>query len=365
MPGTRTDFSGLPLGDAFAMKMTPALSGWRLPAEWERHSRCWMAWPCRAGTWNGGIEAARVATAEVARAIADSEPVTMVCNPEDAVDTSLACGAGIQVLPLEISDSWLRDTGPAFLINDYGAVAGVQWRFNAWGGLYPDCQADSTVARRILSHLALPCFEAPLVLEGGSIAVDGAGTLLATEQCLLHPNRNPGLSRREIEDLLKAYTGASTVIWLGQGYQDDHTDGHVDEVACFVRPGVVMALGTTDHRDGNFVALQDNLDRLKKARDAAGRSLEVIPIRQPARRDRNGARLTLSYTNLYIGNGRVVMPGFEDPADQEAYRTVRRLFPDREVVQIPALDIVAGGGGIHCITQQQPAPAPVPYDPVI
>ena len=173
------------------------------------------------------------------------------------------------------------------------------------------------------------------------------------------------LKRREIEELLKAYTGARTVIWLGQGYQDDHTDGHVDEVACFVRPGVVMALATADPRDGNFVALQDNLDRLKKAHDASGRPLEVIPIRQPARRERDGVRLTLSYTNLYIGNRQVIMPGFEDSADQEAYRTIRRLFPNREVIQVPALDIVAGGGGIHCITQQQPAPAPIPYDPVI
>jgi agmatine deiminase len=336
-----------------------------MPAEWERHSRCWMAWPCHVETWKDGLEAARVATAEVARAIAAGEPVTVVCNPDDAVDASLACGAGVQILPMEIGDSWLRDTGPSFLIDDYGGVAGVHWQFNAWGGLYPDYQIDTTIGRRILSHLALPCFEAPLVLEGGSIAVDGNGTLLTTEQCLLHPNRNPGLKRREIEELLKAYTGARTVIWLGQGYQDDHTDGHVDEVACFVRPGVVMALATADPRDGNFVALQDNLDRLKKAHDASGRPLEVIPIRQPARRERDGVRLTLSYTNLYIGNRQVIMPGFEDSADQEAYRTIRRLFPNREVIQVPALDIVAGGGGIHCITQQQPAPAPIPYDPVI
>ncbi len=342
------------------------LLGWRMPAEWERHSRCWMAWPSRAETWSSGdTDGACVAYAEVARAISAFEPVTVVCNPEDAVDVSLACGGGIQVLPLEIGDSWLRDTGPTFVIDNHGGVGGVHWRFNAWGGLYSDFAKDATVGRRILEHLGLRCFEAPFVLEGGSIAVDGMGTLLATEQCLLNPNRNPNLSRREIEALLKAYTGSKMVVWLGRGYQDDHTDGHVDEVACFVRPGVVLALSTDDPRDGNFAALQDNLDRLRKARDAAGRELQVIPIRQPERRDLNGARLTLSYTNFYIANSGVVMPSFEDPADQDAYRIIRRLFPGRDVVQIPALDIVDGGGGIHCITQQQPAPAPIPYDPVI
>ncbi|MBF0562733.1 MAG: agmatine deiminase family protein [Alphaproteobacteria bacterium] len=351
---------------------TPALAGWHVPAEWERHSRCWMAWPCRTETWQaggragtGGLEAACAAFAEVARTIARFEPVTMVCNPEDAIDVSLACGAGIQVLPQVISDSWLRDTGPSFLVNDFGGVAGVHWRFNAWGERYPDYWLDASIGHRILDHLGLTCYEAPLVLEGGAFCCDGEGTVMTTEACLLNANRNPGLGRGTAEALLKAYTGATKVIWLGEGYQDDETGGHVDEVACFVRSGVVLALSTDDPRDGNFRALQDNLDRLQKARDARGRELEVVPVRQPARREHTGGRLTLSYTNLYIANGGVILPGFEDSADQEAYRIVRRLFPTREVIQVPALDIVAGGGGIHCITQQQPAPFPIPYDPGI
>lgn len=344
---------------------TPALAGWRMPAEWERHTRCWMAWPCREATWRGGIEAARVALAEVARAIARFEPVTLVCNPDDLVDASLACGPGVQALPLTIDDSWLRDSGPSFLINDFGGVAGVHWRFNGWGGLLPEHDDDATIGRRILERSGFHCYEAPLVLEGGAISVDGEGTILTTEQCLLNPNRNPHLGRAEIEEALKSHTGASAVIWLGEGYQDDETGGHVDEVACFVRPGVVLALTTDDPRDGNFKALQDNLDRLKKARDARGRPLEIVPVRQPDARHRDGARLTLSYTNLALTNGGVVMPGFEDAADQEAYRIVRRLFPNREVVQLPALDIVAGGGGIHCVTLQQPAPEPAPFDPGI
>ncbi|HYH22096.1 MAG TPA: agmatine deiminase family protein [Azospirillum sp.] len=342
---------------------TPAADGLHMPGEWEPHSRCWMAWPCRAETWSGesgaadeeAFEAARTAYADVARAIARFEPVTMVCDPDDVAEASLTLGAGIQVVPLPISDSWIRDTGPSFVTDGKGRVAGVHWRFNAWGGNYPGCAKDQEVGRLVLEHLGLPCYEAPLVMEGGSFHVDGEGTLITTEQCLLNPNRNPNLSRAEIETFLKDHLSVSSVIWLGEGYQDDETDGHIDEIACFVRPGVVMALTTDDPTDANFKAFQDNLDRLKRARDARGRALEVIEIRQPARRDRNGVRLTLSYTNLYIANGGVVMPAFEDFADDEAYRTVRRAFPDREVIQIPALDIVRGGGGIHCITQQQPA----------
>lgn len=335
---------------------TPAAEGFTMPGEWDRHTRCWMAWPCRPETWpDGAFDAAASAYTDVARAISRFEPVTMVCDPADVADASLACGPGVEILPLPISDSWIRDTGPSFVTDGKGQLAGVHWRFNAWGGNYPECAKDQEVGRLMLEHLGLRRFAAPLVMEGGSFHVDGEGTLLTTEQCLLNPNRNPNLGKAEIEELLREHLGISTVIWLGEGYQDDETDGHIDEIALFVKPGVVMAITTDDPGDANFKAFQDNLDRLKRARDAQGRELEVIPVRQPARRDENGVRLTLSYTNLYIANGGIVMPAFEDPADDEAFRVMRRAFPDREVVQIPALDIVRGGGGIHCITQQQPA----------
>ncbi|CAO3419791.1 agmatine deiminase family protein [Azospirillum argentinense] len=335
---------------------TPAAEGFTMPGEWERHTRCWMAWPCRPETWpEGAFDAAAAAYTDVARAISRFEPVTMVCDPADVADASLACGPGVEILPLPISDSWIRDTGPSFVTDGKGQLAGVHWRFNAWGGNYPDSAKDQEVGHLMLDHLGLRRFEAPLVMEGGSFHVDGEGTLLTTEQCLLNPNRNPNLGKAEIEELLKEHLGISSVIWLGEGYQDDETDGHIDEIALFVKPGVVMAITTDDPGDANFKAFQDNLDRLKRARDAQGRELEVIPVRQPARRDENGVRLTLSYTNLYIANGGIVMPAFEDSADDEAFRIVRRAFPDREVVQVPALDIVRGGGGIHCITQQQPA----------
>ena len=327
-----------------------------MPAEWARHDGCLMAWPCRDETWpeGGGLEAACDAYAAVAQAISAFEPVTMVCRPEDVADASLACGPGVAILPLAISDSWLRDTGPSYVLDGRGGRAGVHWRFNAWGGNYDDCAADQAVAEKILAAQGIERIAAPLVMEGGAFHVDGDGTLITTEQCLLNPNRNPGLTRAEIEAELKRFLGVQQIIWLGEGYQDDETDGHIDEIAAFVRPGAVLMSATDDPADANFKTFQDILDRLKQARDAKGRELEVIPIRQPERRDQNGVRLTLSYTNFYLANGGVVMPAFVDPADDEAFKIMRKAFPDREVTAVPAIDIVRGGGGIHCITQQIP-----------
>lgn len=338
---------------------TPASDGFAMPGEWAPHARCWMAWPVREETFGGAdaLEAARGAYAEVARTVARFEPVTMVAPESEVPEASLACGVGVDVLPLPISDSWIRDTGPSFVVHPSGRVAGVDWRFNAWGGNYAGHAEDSLLAERLLARIGLPRYAAPLVMEGGAFAVDGEGTLITTEQCLLNPNRNPHLTRGEIEGLLKAHLGVRAVVWLGEGYQDDETDGHVDEICAFVRPGVVLALTTDDPSDPNFRPFQDNLDRLKKARDAQGREFEVVPIHQPNARERNGVRLTLSYTNFYVANGGIVMPAFDDPWDRTAFQTMRRVFPDREVVQVPALDICTGGGGIHCITQQQPAGA--------
>ena len=342
--------------------MTPSTdgqvtAGFYMPAEWERHTRCWMAWPCRPESWpdDEAFDAACRAYAEVARSISGFEPVTMVCDPADVAEASLVCGNGAQMLPLPIGDSRIRYTGPSFVSDGAGGLAGIHWRFSAWGGKYPAHDKDRQVGRLLLEQIGMPCIEAPLALEGGAFHVDGQGTLLTTEQCLLDPNRNPGLSRLEIEEQLKRHLGVSAIIWLGEGYEQDGTGGHIDEIACFVKPGTVLALTTDDPNDPNHRPFQDNLARLRGARDAQGRELEIITVRQPARREQNGVRLTLSYTNLYIANGGIVMPGFEDPADDEAYRVVRRAFPDREVIQVPALDIVRGGGGIHSITQQQPS----------
>jgi len=309
-----------------------------------------MAWPCRTELWGEGLDAARAAYTEVAKAIADFEPVTMVANGEEIAEVSLRCGSGVACLPLAHDDSWMRDNGPTFVIDGKGGLAGVDWRFNAWGDEYDNYENDAAVAGAILAHLDVPAYMAPMVLEGGSIHVDGEGTLLTTEQCLLNPNRNPKLSQAQIEENLRAYLGVRRIIWLGRGLEDDEIDGHVDNLACFVRPGVVLALSTDDPDDGNYTALQDNLARLRAA------DLEVIEVPQPApRTGKDGRRLALSYINFYMANGGVVMPSFEDAKDEEAFTTVSNCFPDRKVLQIPVLDIVCGGGGIHCITQQQPA----------
>ena len=337
---------------------TPAEDGFIMPAEWHPHDRCWMAWPCREAHWGERLDAAREASAEVARAIAAFEPVTMIANPENLAEVSLRCGAGVACLPLAHDDSWMRDIGPTFVVDAKGGVAGVDWRFNAWGELFHPYDRDAAVARAVLEHLELPRYAPPLVLEGGAIHVDGEGTLLTTEQCLLNPNRNPDLSKAEIEALLGAHLGVRQVIWLGQGLEDDKTDGHVDNLACFVRPGVVLALSTEDPEDGNYAALADNLARLRAAKDAKGRALEVVEMPQPERGEGgDGLRLGKSYVNFYIANGGVVLPSFEDAKDGSAHEILAKCFPERALRQVPALDIVHGGGGIHCITQQQPSGA--------
>jgi agmatine deiminase len=314
-----------------------------------------MAWPCHLPTWGEGIEAARRAYAETARAIAEFEPVTMVARPEHVAVASLQCGGGIEVMALEIDDSWLRDNGPTFVIDGADGVAGVDWRFNAWGNLYQDHRRDAAAAEHLLDHLGMRRYEAPLVLEGGSIHVDGEGTVLTSEQCLLNPNRNPGLDRQQIEERLAHHLGVRKVVWLGEGLQDDETDGHVDNLACFARPGVVLALSSDDESEGNHRALSDNLARLRAATDARGRAFEVIEVPQPSRRDKsNGARIALSYVNFYLSNGGVVLPAFDDANDARAFDIIAKAFPDRRAVQVPASDITLGGGGIHCITQQQP-----------
>jgi agmatine deiminase len=342
----------------------PADDGFYMPPEWAPHARCWMAWPVRAELWGDRLEMAREAYTEVATAIARFEPVTMIAKPRLMIEASLSVGQvpNVNLFALQQDDSWMRDMGPTFVVDAAGAVAGVDWQWNAWGNKYPDHERDAAVAEAVLKHLEMRRYEAPFVLEGGAIHVDGEGTLLTTESCLLNPNRNPGIERADMEELLAAYLGVRKVVWLGQGLQDDDTDGHVDNLACFARPGVVLALSSSDPADGNYAVLKDNIERLRAATDAQGRSLEIVEIEQPrARYMPDGRRIALSYINFYIANGAIIMPVFEDPQDARAFETLTKAFPGREIVQVPAIDIVYGGGGIHCITQQQPdGPAAAP-----
>ena len=328
------------------------LRGFRMPAEWEPHVCCWMGWPCpmRAFVGRRGLEEARAAFANIAGCIAEFEPVRMLARPQDAAAARQQLGNRAEVVECPMDDSWLRDSGPTFVVNDKnGEVGGVAWQFNAWGNKYP-CKDDIAVGGRVLQFAGVRRFDAPLVMEGGSFHADGEGALLTTEQCLLHPNRNPQLSRREIEKHLRDCLGAKKIVWLVGDLRDDETDGHVDNVACFVRPGHALAM----RADGDKT-LGENARRLQAAEDASGRRLEITFLPRPQMRE-HGRDLLASYINFYLPNGGVVMPSFGIREDDEARVVIAEMFPNRRVLQTPALAVVRGGGGIHCITQQQPAP---------
>jgi agmatine deiminase len=270
----------------------------------------------------------------------------------------------------------MRDCGPTFVVDGKGGVRGVDWMFNAWGGLegglYFPWDLDEAVPQKVLEIEGLDRYRAPLILEGGSIHVDGEGTLITTEECLLNPNRNPSLSRPEIEEYLRQYTGASQIIWLGNGVYNDETNGHVDNLCCYLSPGIVALTWTDDPNDPQYPISQDALARLSKVTDARGRSLEVVKLHQPdpiliaeAEADgvdavdgtypRNpGDRMAASYVNFYLCNGGAIVPVFGDHHDQLALETLQKALPGRKVVGVPAREILLGGGNIHCITQQQP-----------
>lgn len=334
----------------------PADDGLFMPAEWEPHERCWMQWPSRNEVWGERLPQAYAAYAQVARAIASFEPVSMVCRPEDEAQARLACGRDIDLVTLPIDDSWARDSGPIFVTDGKGHVAGTHWRFNAWGNAYNNYENDEAIGGLILERLGIRTYKGGIVFEGGSISVDGYGTLLTTEECLLNDNRNPELTRQQIEEALALNLGVARIIWLDRGLEDDETSGHVDMIASFVGAGRVLLHMPEDKHDRNYERMQENKARLEAARDARGKKLEVIEIPQPKRnlRREDGRRLCTSYVNAYIANGGVVMPTYDDPNDGKAAAVMAEAFPGRKILSVPALEIARGGGSIHCITQQQP-----------
>jgi len=351
----------------------PATDGFRMPAEWEEHAGSWMIWPERPDNWRDGAGPAQEAFARVAVAIARFEPLTMLVSARQWRNAREILPPSVRLIEATSDDSWCRDSGATFLVDGKGRLRGVDWGFNAWGGLYSPFDQDELIAAKMLEAERAPRYVAPLVLEGGSIHVDGEGTVLTTEECLLNPNRNPDLSREEIEQHLKDYLGVSKVLWLGAGLVDDETSGHIDNLACFVRPGVVALTWCEDPLDPQYAISRDAYEHLSKARDARGRALEIVrlPLPGPLYRSASetidigsptgtmsralGERLGASYANFYIGNGFVLMPELDPKHDGEARDILGRLFPDREIVGVPTHEIILGGGNIHCITQQQPA----------
>ena len=356
---------------------TPAADGFWMPGEFEPHAGCWMLWPERPDNWREAARPAQHALAQVAAAIAQFEPVTVgVSAPQYQVARALL-DERVRVVEMSHNDCWMRDVGPTFVVDTRGAVRGVDWHFNAWGGLqgglYFPWDQDDLVAAKVLEIEACDRYRAPIVNEGGAIHVDGEGTALVTEECLLNVNRNPQLSRERVEGCLRDYLGVSKVIWLGKGVFNDETDGHIDNLACFARPAQVCLAWTDNKRDPQHPISLDAWERLNDESDARGRRLKVTRLPMPgplvmsakeasgviAREGTKtrtaGERLAASYVNFYIANGGVVMPLLDSRADRVAARRLKRLFPERRVVGVPAREILLGGGNIHCSTQQLPA----------
>lgn len=358
------------------LSSTPLADGYRMPGEFEQHAGCWMAWPERPDNWRLGAKPAQHAFAAVAEAINVCEPVTVGVSEAQFDHCRALLSPSIRVVELASDDAWMRDTGPTFVREGDGGRRGVDWRFNAWGGLegglYFPWDRDERVAEKVLEVEGAERYRAPIVLEGGSIHVDGEGTVMATEECLLNPNRNPELTREQIERVLFEHLGAEKMIWLGRGVYNDETDGHIDNLACFVRPGVVLLTWSEDESDPQHAISRDAHERLQEASDARGRSIEVLRLPSPgpititaeeaqgvdavpgSLPRRAGDRLAASYVNFYPANGRIVFPLLDERYDEAAAAVLRGCFPEREVVGVPTHEILLGGGNIHCITQQVP-----------
>lgn len=331
----------------------------RMPAEWTEHERCLMAWPTRPDLWGDVLETVKGEYAEVARAIAGFEPVTMVAPPGHGAEARERCGDDVEVIELPMDDSWFRDSAPLFVLDADGRRAGVDFRFNAWGGKHHPYDADDRISALLLERLGVPADRSEMILEGGAITVDGEGTLITTEQCLLHPNRNPGLTRAEIEAELKARLGVTKVIWLPYGgLLDTETDGHVDGVCAFVAPGKVVVQLPDDPEHPDYARMRANRAVLEATPDATGRTLEIVDLPQSAFVEVEGQPVEVGYLNFYVANGGVVVPVAGLPQDAQALEVIAQACPGRKVVGVEARVIAHGGGGVHCITQQVPAARP-------
>lgn len=355
---------------------TPIEDGYRMPAEWEPHSGCWLIWPENTDNWRMGAKPVQAKFVEVATVIAKSEQVTVCVTANQYRNARLRLPEDIRVVEISHKDAWARDAGPTFLINDKGGIRGIHWGFNAYGGLeeglhfpWNNCEL---AGQKILEIENIDRYHPDIILEGGSIHVDGQGTLVTTEECLLHPNRNPDLSKQQVEEILCNYLNVEKIIWLKQGLYQDETNGHVDNICCFLAPGVVALAWTDDVNDPQYAISKQCLEILESEKDAQGNKLKIVkfPQSQPviyteeeclgidmdeyAEPRRPGDRTGATYLNFYIGNSIVVYPTFNDENDDVVKQILIEYFPDREVIGIYAREIILGGGNIHCSTQQQP-----------
>jgi len=344
--------------------MTPRQLGYRMPAEWEPHKATWLSWPHNLETWSDQLDLVKEVWVEMARAVSCEEEVRLLVNDEQAQAEAkrrlMRAGAVMEhvfVCEIPTVDVWIRDYGPTFITRKGAehSLACNDWVFDAWGGKYESYMQDDKVAKEIGKLLGVPVFELEMILEGGSIDVNGCGTCLTTEQCLLNPNRNPHLDRSEIERIVGDHLSVDHFIWLGRGIAGDDTDGHVDDIARFVNPTTVVCALEEDPRDENYAPLRENYERLQGATDQDGKRLTVVPVPLPGRLVHEGTRLPASYVNFYIANGIVLVPTYNHPHDRQALGILQEFFPGRRILGIPCVSLVIGLGAIHCVTQQEPA----------
>lgn len=332
-----------------------------MPAEWEPHSAVWLAWPYDEITFPGRVEKAEAAFVKILGAVHMSERAELLVLDGDMKERAygMLAAAGIDMRRIhfhvtDYADVWLRDTGPIFVKDGSGKTVITKWLFNAWGNKFPELLKDSAIPEKIGEWKKLPVERPGIIIEGGAIDLNGGGVCLTTEQCLLNENRNPGKTKADIEKYLEQYLGIKKTVWLGKGLVNDHTDGHIDEIARFVAPGKIVCAYEDDPEDENFRTLQENYITLSRATDNNGKPLEVVMLPMPHVRYDDGQKAPVSYTNFYIGNTVVLAPTFGDENDGEALDILKECFPGREVAGIDCSDIIYGGGAIHCMTQQQP-----------
>lgn len=335
-----------------------------MPAEWAPHRATWLSWPHNLETWPTQLEKVRDIWMQMISALSPHEQVYLLVNDEGTerdvgarLKQAGAAMTNVTLLKIPTVDVWMRDYGPTFVTRESREqpLAFNDWIFNGWGGKYNAYEGDDGVAREIAARLEIPVFEQKIILEGGSIEVNGAGICLTTEQCLLNKNRNPHLSRAEIEQSLKNSLGVDQVIWLGEGIVGDDTDGHIDDIARFVNPTTVACIVEANSKDENYIYLQDNYERLQSATDRNGNKLSLVSLPCPGPVYYEGSRLPASYANFYIANQVVLVPVFDDPNDGKALGILQEVFTDRKVIGLRCNEVVAGLGAIHCVTQQQPA----------
>lgn len=342
---------------------SPKKLGFSFPAEWEKHDATWLSWPHKEESWPGKIETIYEPYCQFIKIVATGEKVRININNEEtkafAISELEKVGADLSQIEFYFNpsnDAWCRDHGPAFLLNKAnGKKAIVDWGYNAWGGKYPPYELDDVIPTKIAEHFNLSVYHPDIVMEGGSVEFNGAGTILTTTACLLNENRNPHLNKEQIEEYLKEFYGAQQVLWLGDGIVGDDTDGHIDDITRFVNEDTVLTVVESNPLDENYLLLQENLETLKTLRLLNGKPLNIVKLPMPSPVIHEDTRLPASYANFYIANAAVIVPTFRDVNDEKALEIIQGVFPDRKVVGIDSTDIIWGLGSFHCLSQQEPS----------